>query len=80
MSDMKFTPESITIPVGTSVTWHNVDSKTHTATANDNSWDTGDMGTAASHSVMFSTPGTYKYHCKYHAALGIGMTGTVIVQ
>jgi plastocyanin len=80
MSDMKFAPETITVPVGSSVTWHNIDSKTHTATANDGSWDTDDMGFGASHSIIFSTAGTYKYHCKYHTILGIGMTGTVIVQ
>jgi plastocyanin len=80
MSDMKFAPETITVPVGTEVTWHNIDSKAHTATANDNSWDTGDMPTGASHSVLFGAAGTYKYHCKYHSILGAGMTGTVIVQ
>ena len=80
MSDMKFAPETITIPIGSSVTWHDLDNKTHTATANDDSWDTGDMGPGASHSVTFGKAGTYKYHCKYHTVLGIGMTGTVIVQ
>jgi plastocyanin len=80
MSDMKFVPETINIPVGTSVTWHNIDSKSHTATDSDGSWDTGDMGIGASHSVTFGKAGTYHYHCRYHTVLGIGMTGTVIVQ
>ena len=80
MSDMKFAPETISISIGTSVTWHNIDSKSHTATANDDSWDTGDMPVGDSHSVTSSKAGTYKYHCKYHTMLGIGMTGTVIVQ
>ncbi len=80
MSDMKFAPETINISVGTAVSWHNLDSKTHTATASDDSWDTGDMGPGASHSVRFDKAGTYKYHCKHHTLLGIGMTGTVIVQ
>ena len=80
MSDMKFAPETITVPVGSSVTLHNIDGKSHTATANDGSFDTGDMGTGASHSITFNTAGTYKYHCKYHTVLGVGMTGTVIVQ
>jgi plastocyanin len=80
MSDSKFAPETINVSVGSTVSWHNIDGKTHTATADDGSWDTGDMGTAASHSVTFAKPGTYHYHCKYHTILGIGMTGTVIVQ
>ena len=77
---MKFVPETINVSIGTTVTWHNLDSKSHTATANDDSWNTGDMGIGDSHSVTFSKSGTYHYHCKYHTILGIGMTGTVIVQ
>jgi plastocyanin len=80
MSDMKFAPEVITVPVGSSVTWHNIDDKVHTATANDDSWTTGDMTTGSSKSVTFNTAGTFKYHCKYHTVLGVGMTGTVVVQ
>jgi len=80
MSDSKFVPETITVPVGSTVSWHNIDGKTHTASANDGSWDTDDMGTGDSHSVNFNTAGTFHYHCKYHTILGIGMTGTVIVQ
>jgi plastocyanin len=80
ISDMKFVPETINVSVGTTVTWHNIDDKAHTATSNDGSWETGDMQMGASHSVQFNTVGTYKYHCKYHTILGIGMTGTVIVQ
>ncbi|MDP4231263.1 MAG: cupredoxin family copper-binding protein [Bacteroidota bacterium] len=80
ISDMKFAPETINVPVGTTVTWRNIDSKTHTATANDGSFDTGDMGTAEAKSVTFSKAGTFKYHCKYHTILGVGMTGTVIVE
>ena len=80
ISDMKFAPETINVSVGSTVTWHNLDNKTHTATASDGTWDTGDMGMGDSHSVSFNKAGTYKYKCKYHAVLGIGMTGTVIVQ
>lgn len=80
MTDMKFAPESITISVGSTVSWHNLENKTHTATANDGSWDTGDMGLGASKSIKFDKPGTYKYHCTHHSVLGIGMSGTVIVE
>lgn len=80
MSDMKFAPETINVPVGSTVTWHNIEDKTHTATSNDDSWDTGDIGTGGSKSVTFTHRGTFKYHCKRHTVLGIGMTGTVIVE
>ena len=80
MSDMKFVPETITVSKGTTVTWHNVDNKSHTATANDGLWDTGDMPVGATKSITFDSAGTFKYHCKYHTVLGVGMTGTVIVE
>ena len=80
MSDMKFAPETINVSVGSTVTWHNLEDKTHTATANDGSWDTGDVGTGGSKSITFTKAGTFKYHCRYHTVLGIGMTGTVIVE
>ena len=80
MIDMKFKPETINIKAGTTVTWHNMEDKTHNATANDDTWKTADMGLGAAQSVTFNKPGTYPYHCTRHTILGIGMTGTVIVE
>ena len=80
MADTKFIPTTITISKGTTVTWKNLEDRTHNAAADDKSWRTDDMGFGESKSVIFDKPGTYSYHCSHHAIMGFGMTGTVIVQ
>jgi plastocyanin len=71
-----FSPQSITVTVGDTVTWTNSDSASHTATADDNSFDTGSIANGGSKSVTFSTTGTFPYHCTIHSS----MTGTVVVE
>ena len=70
-----FGPATIDVPAGTSVTWTNEDSAPHTATADDQSWDTGSLGEGESGSVTFDEPGEYPYHCAFHDQ----MSGTVTV-
>ena len=71
-----FSPGSLTIKTGTTVTWKNDDNMTHTATANGGSFDTGDIAPGASKSYTFTTAGSFPYHCTYHS----GMTGTIVVN
>ena len=58
VKDFAFQPKTVTIRVGDTVTWANVDTATHTVTSNGN-WDTGGFapGTSRSnlHSIMFGT-------------------------
>src|SRR5262245_38062691 len=76
MAGMAFSPGTITVPVNTTITWKNTDNMAHTVTADDNSFDSGNIGAGSSYSRTFSVAGTYNYHCTLHA----GMTGKVIVQ
>lgn len=71
-----FTPEKLTVPVGTTVTWTNLDSAPHTITADDSSWGSGQLGKNATYSFTFTQAGTYAYHCANHAS----MTATLIVS
>ena len=71
-----FAPARITVTAGTRVTWTNHDETAHTATANNNSFDTGTIEPKASRTIDFKRPGVYHYHCSFHAF----MTGTVIVK
>jgi plastocyanin len=70
-----FTPGTIEISAGTTVTWTNNDSAPHTVTDDDGAFQSGKMDQGATFSFTFDTPGTYTYHCEYHA----NMTATVIV-
>ena len=76
ITNFAFSPAHITVKAGTHVTWTNHDQTAHTATANNNSFDTGTIAPKASQTVDFKQPGTYKYHCAFHAF----MTGTVVVK
>jgi plastocyanin len=76
ISGFSYSPRTVTVTVGDSVTWTNSDAQAHTATADDGSFDTGSIGNGASGSITFSTAGRFAYHCEFHA----DMAGTVIVQ
>jgi plastocyanin len=78
MTGMTFSPTTITVAVGTTVTWKNADGIAHTSTSDTGVWDTGNMAAGASTVTTFKTAGTYPYHCLYHAAMG--MKGSVIVK
>ena len=77
-----FSPATITVKAGTTVTWKNVTSVAHTVTSDDGgkSFDSGTSNPVAAQtgtfSFTFKTPGTFTYHCSFHPF----MKGTVIVQ
>ena len=66
IADFKYDPETVTVDAGTEVTWTNSDDAAHTATADDNSFDTGDLDQGDSNSVTFDEPGTFTYYCRFH--------------
>jgi plastocyanin/sugar lactone lactonase YvrE len=76
IKDYAFTPPTLTVAAGTTVTWTNNDAVPHTATASDGSFDSGNLNPGQSYAFTFSTPGSYPYVCQYHA----GMMGTIVVQ
>jgi len=76
IANMAFSPASITVTAGTMVTWTNNDNMTHTVTADDGSYDSGNIVTGNGFSKTFTVAGTYAYHCTIHPS----MTGTVIVK
>lgn len=82
MKDFKFAPQSITINVGDTITWQNGDQAIHTATADDGSFNTGDVAIgASSQAITFNNAGTFAFYCKYHGGPnGSGMSGTIVVQ
>ncbi len=81
MVNITFDPQTITVPVGTTVRWTNSDPIEHTTTSDTGLWDSGLMGTNDTFEFTFDQAGTYPYHCTPHgAAGGFGMAGTVVVQ
>ena len=70
-----FAPAALTVKVGTRVTWTNRDATAHTATMDQGALDTGTIRPGQSKTIDFTRPGTYAYHCAFHAF----MTGTITV-
>jgi len=74
-----YTPDIVTVVIGNNNTvyWTNDDASIHTATSDTSGvFDTGNIVQGASAQFTFTTPGTYAYHCIYHA----WMQGTIIVK
>lgn len=76
IASFSFQPAAITVSVGTTVTWTNNDSASHTVTADDGSFKSGTLATGATFSQTFATAGTFAYHCSIHSS----MKGTVTVR
>jgi len=73
---LAFSPETLTVPAGTTVTWVNSDSMSHTATSDDDVWDSGTLASDAEFSFTLDEAGTFSYFCKIHPS----MTGSIVVQ
>jgi plastocyanin len=76
LSTNSYVPDALTVKVGTTVKWTNNDTLAHTATSNNNLWDTGNIEPGATGSYTFQSAGTFPYYCIYH----VGMVGTITVQ
>ena len=82
MQNIAFTPGTITISVGTTITWTNKDNVIHTVTSGtpgnaSGFFNSGNMSQGATFTYTFDTAGTYEYYCIPHSS---NMTATVIVQ
>ncbi|MFH1209451.1 MAG: cupredoxin family copper-binding protein [archaeon] len=72
-----FSPPTLTIHRGDTVTWTNYDSVGHTITSDSgNELNSMTFSDGQTYSHTFNTVGTYAYHCTPHP----NMKGTIIVQ
>ena len=76
IKNFMFAPMTLTVPVGTTVTWKFDDAASHTVAADDNSFSSSPMSNGQTYTHTFSSAGTVKYHCSIHPF----MTGTIVVQ
>jgi plastocyanin len=75
-----FEAEAVHVPVGTTVEWTNDGREPHNVTADDGSYDSGNLGAGARFSITFRKAGAYPYYCKYHGSKGgLGMSGVILV-
>jgi len=76
IDNFSFTPQTITVSAGTTVTWTNRDDIPHTVVSTDGLFKSKARDTDEKFSYTFSKPGTYSYFCSLHPK----MTGKILVQ
>ncbi len=65
----KFIPESLSVKAGDTIIWVNKDIVPHTATADDLSFDTGELKQNESASITISSDQVVSYFCKFHPTM-----------
>ena len=76
IDNFSFGPETLTVPVGTTVTWTNRDDIPHTVVSADGVFKSKVRDTDEKFSYTFAKTGTYSYYCTIHPK----MTGQIVVQ
>ncbi|HKE91654.1 MAG TPA: plastocyanin/azurin family copper-binding protein [Gemmatimonadales bacterium] len=87
IQNYSYAPPTITVQVGTKVTWTNNGPAAHSVTSDSTGFDSGALAAPMGNTyggmtsggifqVTFNTPGSYSYHCMFHAQ----MHGTITVQ
>ena len=72
----KYDRPTLTVPVGTTVTWLNKDEDVHTVVSTTLTFRSPGLETDDAYSYKFTKPGEYQYFCTLHPL----MTGKVIVK
>jgi plastocyanin len=76
VDNFSFGPGTLTVAVGTTVTWINGDDIPHTVVSTDGVFKSKVLDTDEKFSYTFAKPGTFPYFCSIHPK----MTGKVVVQ
>lgn len=74
-SSWGYSPATLSVPAGSSVTWRNTGSQAHSVTSQDLLFDSRLLDDGKSWSYTFDTPGTYRYFCVPNPV----MKGVVVV-
>ena len=66
IKNFDFSPMSLTVKPGATVTWKNLDGEPHTITSADGLFRSGALDTNETYSFKFDRRGIYKYVCSIH--------------
>jgi plastocyanin len=76
IANFKFDPGTLTVEVGTKVTWTQLDETIHDSTSKTKVWSSPILNKGDKYSYTFTKAGTYEYWCSIHPE----MLGRVIVK
>jgi plastocyanin len=66
IDEFAFKPDTITVPVGTTVVWENKDDIPHTVVAVDKTFRSPALDTDDKFSFTFNNTGSFEYFCSLH--------------
>jgi len=75
IDNFTFEPQTLTVPVGTTVTWQNDDDIPHLVSEKDGKFKSKALDTGDKFTQQFTTAGTVEYYCAIHPH----MTGKIVV-
>jgi plastocyanin len=76
IDNFTFSPDTLTVPANSTVTWVNKDDVPHVITSNDGLFKSKALDTDDKYSYTFTKAGTYAYYCSIHPK----MVGKIVVQ
>jgi plastocyanin len=76
IDNFHYTPPSLVVAPGTTVTWTNADDSPHTVREKDGKFKSAALDTDDTFSQTFAAPGEYEYFCSIHPY----MTGKIVVK
>jgi len=76
IDNFNFGPETLTVPINSTVTWVNKDDVPHVIASNDGLFKSKALDTDDKYSFTFIKAGTYLYYCSVHPK----MVGKIVVQ
>ncbi|MGE5205177.1 MAG: cupredoxin family copper-binding protein [Chlamydiota bacterium] len=76
VDNFTFSPNTLTVPLNSSVTWINRDDIPHVIASNDGLFKSRALDTDQKFSYTFTKAGTYPYYCSVHPT----MVGKIVVK
>jgi len=76
IDNFRFAAPTITVPVGSTVTWTNRDDVPHNVVSTERAFKSPVLDTDQTFSHTFESAGTFKYYCSLHPR----MTGQIVVN
>ncbi len=66
IDNFSYTPSTLTVKVGSTITVTNMESVEHTLSADNGSFNTGTLNKGKSTHFKLTKPGVYSFHCEFH--------------
>jgi plastocyanin len=76
IDNFSFKSATLTVPVGTTVTWENDDDIAHNVVATDGTFRSAPLDSEEKFTFTFETAGTYDYFCSLHPRMKVQIVVT----